>query len=162
MRRTTSGRKHNVEFLFPIVLFLIFSIAAISVILFAAGVYKREVEMAQEHYTTRTSLEYLTEKVHRSDAEGAVSVGTFCGADALILEDVESGGKYVTYIYCLDGSLRELYALKGADVDGAAGTAIIPLKDFQAEMTGDHFLTLSCTDTEDRTQSAITAIRSGK
>ena len=39
MRRTTSGRKHNVEFLFPIVLFLIFSIAAISVIFLMHAFY---------------------------------------------------------------------------------------------------------------------------
>ena len=112
MLHSSTNRKHSIDFLFPIILFLVFAIAAISVILFAARVYQREVDSARKNYNTRISLEYLTEKVHRSDSMGAVKVGSFGGSDALILEDITSDGqaRYVTYIYCLDGALRELYA----------------------------------------------------
>ena len=164
MARISTGRKHSIDFLFPIILFLVFAIAAISVILFAARVYQREVESAQKNYNTRTSLEYLTEKVHRSDAQGAVGVGSFGGGDALVLEDSSDDGdaRYVTYIYCYEGGLRELYARKGEDVDPSAGTEIIPLQEFHAELAGDHLLRLTCTDADGSSQSTLAAIRSGK
>ncbi len=164
MLHSSTNRKHSIDFLFPIILFLVFAIAAISVILFAARVYQREVDSARKNYNTRISLEYLTEKVHRSDSMGAVKVGSFGGSDALILEDITSDGqaRYVTYIYCLDGALRELYAGLNEDVDPSAGTSIIPLEAFRAEQAGEHLLRLSCTDADGLTQSTLVAVRSGK
>ena len=163
MPRSSAKKKtHSVDILLPIVLFLIFSVSAISVILFAASVYKREVAAAEENYDTRTSLEYLTEKVHRSDASGAVSAGFFGDIPALILDDAASEGKYCTCIYCLDGSLMELFMKKGADVDPYAGTVILPLKDFRAELLRDRLLRLTCTGADGQTQSALIALMSGK
>lgn len=162
LRTAVKKRKHSVEFLFPIVLFLVFAVSAISVILFAARVYKKEVGNAQANYDTRTSLEYLTQKVHRNDISGSVYTASFGDIPALVLADAASDGAYRTYIYCLDGSLMELYTKEGAAVDPYAGTRILPLLDFKAEKAGDRLLRLTCTDADGKTQSALIALRSGK
>jgi len=162
MNRASLNRKHAVDLLFPVILFLVFSVAAISVILFAAKIYQSGVESAKMHYAARTSLEYLIQKVHRSDADGAVSVSSSEGHDMLILKDTGSSGtgSYRTCIYYADGALRELYTREGLMPDKGSGTAIVELSDFSVKMLSGHLLSLSCTDTEGHQESALVQIRS--
>ncbi len=160
IKSSASDRRARIEFLFPIVLFLVFALSAITVILFAARVYREEVTRSQQHYTTRTSLEYLTQKIHRSDMNDAVYVSSYDGHSALVLLDRTSDAGYETIIYCADGFLRELYTRKGSTFDAGAGSEIIALAGFDVELINDHLIRLSCTDQNQQTESALVQIRS--
>lgn len=161
MRQKTVSRRHSIEILFPIILFLVFAVTSIAVILFAARSYKRQVERSDADYEIRTSLEYLMQKVHQSDTEGGVLVTTFHGQSALLLKDTESEGSYCTYIYCDGSALRELYMRSGANIGPEAGTEVLPLSGFTAEQISEHLIRLTCTDENNRTDSTLVAVRSG-
>ena len=100
-----------------------FFILALSLALSAAGVYRQTAAAADENFAQRTGLSYLTNQLRRADRENGIARGSFGGSDALILTD-EAG--YVTYIYCYEGSLRELYTDPEASLGPADGTELLP------------------------------------
>lgn len=135
-------QSHSIEVLFPAVLLLLFATLAIMVVIFSAKTYQHMAERASENYTTRTALNYVTQKVRHNDVQNHVLINTFDGHKALILQ----GDGYATYLYAYDGSLYELYLLDGAEASAASGTAVLDLSSFDANWAEDRLLHISCTD----------------
>ena len=79
-------RKHMIDLLFPIALFFVFALSALTLVLFAARVYRSTTENSSLQYTSRTGLSYISEKIHQNDGNGAITLGSFDGCDALIME----------------------------------------------------------------------------
>jgi hypothetical protein len=150
------------DILFPLLLFAVFAIIAVSVILFSARVYKHSVDLAERNYSINTARAYILQKIRKNDTLGAVSAGQFGGTDALILSDTEEDGLYETCIYLYEGSLRELYQKKGANTDPSAGTPVLALDDFSVKDETGGLLRISCTDPDGNTQSFLAAVRSGQ
>ncbi len=164
MRKTMPNHKttkHHIEILFPVILFSIFALAAITVILFAARIYKHGVDEAARNYSARTSYAYVSEKIRRSDAGGVIGTESFNGEEVLSISDPEHDD-YVTYIYLYDGSLRELYMRRDAEVLPETGTEILPLSAFSAEDLGSGLIRLTCTGEDQTSVSGLIAVRSGK
>ena len=154
-------KSRPLDILFPLLMFAVFAIIAVSVILFSARIYKHSVDLAERNYSINTARAYLLQKIRKNDTLGAVSAGQFAGTDALILSDTEEDGLYETCVYLYDGSLRELYKKKDADADPAAGTPVLELNDFSVKDETGGLLRISCTDTYGNTQSFLAAVRSG-
>jgi len=157
MSRKNGG---SIELMFPIILLVIFTVSAISVVLLAAETYRHIVRSAQQNYDTRTALEYVTEKVRQSDSADAVSVGTFDSRNALILEQTIDGTVYRTYLYESGGQLCELYLKDGTEATAASGTPVMSLSSFQAQQVSDHLLAITCTDSQGASASSYIAVRS--
>ncbi|MCB6585629.1 DUF4860 domain-containing protein, partial [Streptococcus gordonii] len=69
---------------------------------------------SESGFNTRTVLSYVTEKIHQSDQNQAVSIGTFDGLPSLVIElTYDNDQTYVTYIYEDNGILRELFIQDG-------------------------------------------------
>ena len=64
-----------IEFVFPILLFLIFTLAALFTILFAAQIYQKVVDNSSINYSANTALSYVSEKIRQADVEDGVEVG---------------------------------------------------------------------------------------
>ena len=79
-------RKHMIDFLFPVALFFVFALSALATILLAARIYQDTTEHSALNYTSRTSLPYISEKLHQNDFDGTVSLGSFDGCDAIVME----------------------------------------------------------------------------
>ena len=80
-------RKHHIiDILFPISLYFVFTVSALTVLLLATNVYRITTENSALNFNANTSLSYITEKIHQNDTEGAVSIGSFDGHQALILK----------------------------------------------------------------------------
>ena len=84
--RFHTKRKHMIDYLFPIALFFVFALSALTVLLLAARIYQSTTENSSLNYTSRTSLSYISEKIHQNDMDGKVTIGSFDGCDALIME----------------------------------------------------------------------------
>ena len=128
-------RKSHIEGLLVLVLFGVFAICILAVLLTGAGAYERLVERQQSTYAERTVPQYIATKVRQSDAAGAVSVGDFCGVEALELKDFPGEEEYVTRIYCYDGYLRELFADASGNFEPEDGERILEAEqvDFSLE-----------------------------
>lgn len=114
--RFQSRKHHIIDILFPISLYFVFTVSALTVLLLATNVYRTTTENSALNFNANISLSYITEKIHQNDTEGAVSIGSFDGHQALILKQHYNDTEYVTYIYVSEGNLMELYTKSSADV----------------------------------------------
>jgi hypothetical protein len=105
----------------------VFLFLSVGLVLLGSSVYRHVVADSQENDRMRTTLSYIANQVRRSDVAGNVRVGKFHGQDALLLLQDLDGIECVTYLYCWEGSLRELFVEKGYELEPEAGLALIPL-----------------------------------
>ncbi|MCF2680611.1 DUF4860 domain-containing protein [Faecalicatena contorta] len=158
--RLQTKHKHMIDFLFPVALFFVFALSSLTVVLLAAGIYQSTTEDSALNDTARTSLSYITEKIHQNDTKGMVSLGTFDGCDALVLQQTYNDENYYTYIYAYENELKELFIKDGANATASDGKAILQVKDFSIELVNDQLLKFQCVDKNDRTASVIVGLRS--
>ena len=121
----------------------LFFLLAMGIALFGSRIYRGAVRTADANDVRRTALSYLVNQIRRNDTAGGVRVGSFDGLDTIVLAD----GGYVTYLYCLDGQLRELYMEAGADLAPEAGLPVLPA-DSLAVTVGGGRMTLTVTDAD--------------
>ena len=67
-------QRHMIDFLFPVALFFVFALSALTVILLATQIYRSTTENSSLNYTARTSLSYISEKVHQNDSRQSISL----------------------------------------------------------------------------------------
>ncbi|MDD6232441.1 MAG: DUF4860 domain-containing protein [Frisingicoccus sp.] len=158
--RLQTKHKHMIDFLFPVALFFVFALSSLTVVLLAARIYQSTTEDSALNDTARTSLSYIAEKIHQNDTKGMVSLGTFDGCDALVLQQTYNDENYYTYIYAYENELKELFIKDGANATASDGKAILQVKDFSIELVNDQLLKFQCVDKNDRTASVIVGLRS--
>ena len=142
--RFQSRKHHIIDILFPISLYFVFTVSALTVLLLATNVYRTTTENSALNFNANTSLSYITEKIHQNDTEGAVSIGSFDGHQALILKQHYNDTEYVTYIY----------------VDVGSGKVILPLQSLDMEMSQSDLLHLTCIDAQGHTVASYISIHS--
>lgn len=154
-------REHRlgIDFLFPALLFFLFSAVSLCVVILAASVYERTVRSADRGYELNTAMEYVSEKIRQSDEAGAISAGVFDGCDSLILRQAYGGQTYTTYIYAYDGTLRELFLKDGASAPASAGTELIEASDFQAHILSETLLQIQFTSKNGEQRNTILSPR---
>ena len=153
-------QRHMIDFLFPVALFFVFSLSALTVILLATRIYKSTTENSSLNYTSRTSLSYISEKIHQHDS-GTISLGTFDGCDAIVLGQEIDGTVYYTYIYSYRNELKEIFLKDGADTDASAGQTILKVQNFSIEQAADGLFACECTDEAGQKAKAFVGVRSG-
>lgn len=159
--RFQTQKKHMIDLLFPVALFFVFAISALTVILLATNIYQKATESSSLNYTSGTSLSYISEKIRQNDVNGEVELGKFDGCDSLILTQNIDDGLFYTYIYVDNGNLKELFVKDGVDASATAGTVIMPVDEFTMEQISDGLLKFTCTDTDGEKSSTIVGVRSG-
>lgn len=137
---------HTVDRLFVLVLFCVFALAVLLVLVLGAQSYGGSVRRAQEGYNGRTALSFFATKVRQYDGAGSVELCRFGGGEALCLRETVEGTSYLTYLYCYDGALRELYCEEGLDLAPEDGTELLPLEELRLEETDRGLLRATCTD----------------
>ena len=155
-----SQKRHAIDFLFPVTVFFVFTISALTVILLAARIYQSTADDSQRNYTSGTALSHITEKLHQNDLEDSMFLDELDGTQAVVLRQETEDAFYLTYLYVWDGQLRELYIKEGTPLSPSAGKSILPIKEFSAEETENRVITFHCTDTSGETASAVYTIRS--
>ena len=159
-------RRHMIDFIFPLALFLVFTLSALTLILLAAGIYQSSTESSAQQYTARTALAYISEKIHQNDESGSIYLGNIDECDALIIDQIYDAEIYHTYIYAYgytygnEQSLKELFIKDGAEASAADGRTILEIRDFSMEQLSDNLFQFECTDTKNNTISTIIGIRS--
>ena len=161
MHRNTKG-KHMIDFLFPIVLFFVFTLSALTILLLAANIYRSTIDSSTMSDNSRTSLAYISEKVLRNDSIDSVSVGTLDGCDALILKQVSNNETYYSYIYAYDQELKELFLKKDTKASADSGKTILKIKDFSIEPLSENLIRFQCTDSNGNASSVIVGLKTNQ
>lgn len=158
--RFQTKQKHMIDFLFPVALFFVFALSALTVILLAARIYQSTTESSSLNYTARTSLSYINEKIHQNDCDGAVYLDEFDECRALVMEQSHNNERYYTYIYIYGQELKELFIKEGVDATASAGRTIMEIQDFSMEEISENLLKFSCVDNTNTKASTIVSIKS--
>ncbi|MBQ7360281.1 MAG: DUF4860 domain-containing protein [Lachnospiraceae bacterium] len=158
--KQTKAHNHIIDFLFPIILFFVFTISAVVVILLATRIYESTTTASSLNNVSRTSLSYVSEKIHHSDCKAFVSVTEIEGTDALALYHQDDKEGYTTYIYYHDGALKELFIKNQIEPALNMGNAIAVVSDFLVEQIEPDLYRLSCIDANGRSVSTVVGLHS--
>lgn len=153
-------RRHMIDFIFPIALFFVFALSALTLILLAARIYQSTTESSSLQYTARTGLAYISEKIHQTDGDGSIYLDSFDGCDALVMEQTYGEDTYLTYIYACGQNLKELFIRKGVAASADDGRTILEIKDFSMEQISDNLFQFNCTDMKNTASSTVIGVRS--
>lgn len=153
-------KRHIIDLLFPIALFLVLAVSALFLVILAANVYQKSVAWEESNYTNRTCLSYVTEKIRQNDVNGGIEIGTFDGKPCLILRQNFGESFYVTYLYSYEGQLCELFTQEGASMHAADGQKILEIRDFKVTEQEEGIFRISCTDENGQETVTYAAVKS--
>ena len=130
--RLYQDSRHSSQLIFTISLFLLYVIMAILVILCGANVHEQVHENSMMNNNIRTSISYIREKIHQGDMHGNISSSHIAyndnPLDVLSITSTYDLRDYITYIYCHDNQLYELFTSADAAFTPTAGTALTDIK----------------------------------
>lgn len=107
--RYKAAKRHTIDFVFVLMLFLIFSISSLAVVYIGSQVYSSTVETMDDKFNQNVVMDYLIEKVRQTDAENCINVENANGTDVLCLHEKYEDKDYTTYIYEDENKLKELF-----------------------------------------------------
>lgn len=150
--------QHHIDALIALLLFGVFAACVLAVLLTGAGAYRRLTLRDQEAYTQRACTQYIATKVRQADGVGAVAVEDAQGIPALVLGTDE---EYITYIYCYDGWLRELYTWSQQPMSPEDGLELVRAEGLDLSLE-DGLLTVRVTGAQGREDTLLLSLRSGE
>lgn len=139
--------KSNTDFLFLLVLFAVFLLCALIVVTLGSRIYQKTVSDAEDRFSARTAMAYLTEKFRQNDVRGSVSLQTYEGTRLIVFSSAVGQQVYHTYLYFQDNRLKEYTA--GADTAFSFdyGTPVLTLSGFRVtEENGTFSFWISCSE----------------
>ena len=160
-KMAAEGRRHSLfELLLMLFLLFIFAASALIVVVIGADVYSNINHNMDSNYDLRIPLSYVSNKIRQADREGAVSLQTKEGTTVLVLQSVQNGSNYETWIYEYEGYLYEVLYEQGQGLGLEAGTPVIPVNGFSMKMEADNLLTLTANDASGKRLDLRLALRS--
>ena len=135
-------KKHSVQLL-PVLLLAVFLLLAVLTAMRTAACYKKVLDRS-DRMDRSTALTYITEKVRQNDTAGALRIGTIGDCQALVICQGDEI-LYDTYIYCYDGSLRELMIKRELTPAPEMGRSLLPMDLLELTLE-DGLLRIRCTD----------------
>jgi hypothetical protein len=133
---TRTPIRHHLDGLLVLLLFGVFAACILLVLLTGADAYQGLTQRDRASFDRRTAAQYLTTKVRQGDRQGAVWVEDFQGQDALVLAQEVDGKRYLTRIYCQDGTLRELFSAQDAQLSPEDGEEILQADELRLSLDG--------------------------
>ena len=131
-----AAREHSVSGAFVFLLLGVFAVFSTLLVLLSAQLYRVTMEQTQDHNDQRVLGSYLMNVVRGNDVADAVYVARMGETDALCFVLEAEDGCYVTYVYCWDGMLCELFAEAGEEFVPEYGETICPAQAFHPSLDG--------------------------
>lgn len=102
----------NVEMQYLLLLAL--SLCGILMVFTGGKIYEKISRRRTEQYSSGVALHYIANQVRQNDGEGRIKVLEIEGTSVLELRQSFDGIPYTKWIYCHDGSIRELLTRQGS------------------------------------------------
>lgn len=125
MKRETSRPSGSIDFIFSMLLFLVFILCSVFTILIGSRVYSNIRARNDAAFYSDTALSFITNKVRQSDRADSVEVRSIDGESVLVLSSDYSGVLYETWVYTKDGVLLELFSERGSGLSTEDGLPIM-------------------------------------
>lgn len=145
--------RYLMDFLFTLVLFLLFTASALIVVQVGANIYQSTVESMTSNYDVRTSLTYITQKIRQNDNVDSIYISKIQGKEALVITQTIDDREFQTWIYHDDDSLKELFTEKGNPLYLDDGREIMSLANLAMTCDNSGIYTFTTTDDKGITSS---------
>lgn len=154
-------KRTRISDLFPILLFLIFTLCALGVVLISAQLYRSIVNRSGSVLDADIASNYMIEKFRSHDEIGKIEIAEFNGHDAVKLRQNRYGEAFVTCIYAYEGYLREIYVKEDElnSCDAGSGEAILEVKDMNIEKLTDNILKFNFVGTDNNISNAVISFK---
>ena len=139
---------NGMESVFTFLLLGVFAAACLFLTVLGARVYRNGAGAFTQHNTDRILSSYIRSMVRGMDQEGAVTVETVDGVEAVCITEHYASGDYVTRLYCSDGKLREWFSNADHAFIPADGTPICDAAGMTADLS-DGLITAQIREKED-------------
>lgn len=156
--KPTASKKHIIDLLFPIILFMVLAVSACMVIALSVKIYENTVEHSYRNHQARIALSYISEKLHQTDSSSMIELESWETGNVLTIRQIYHDDTYYTYLYFYDHTLRELFVREGVTFSLSDGKEILDLKDFSIEIADKGLLYAACTDYEGQTSDSYISI----
>jgi len=161
--------KHEIDTLFLLLLFTLFTGCILLVLLLGASSYEEIVKRDAAAYDARTGVQYIAAKVRHSDEAGHIQAGSFSdpadiSADnmpTLYLKMSAGGEDYYTKIYYYDGYIREVLCPEDIVLDPEAGQEVLAAASFSVAQEGS-LLQVTIAEENGEEHSLSLSVRSGE
>ena len=154
--------QHTIDVLFPIAIFFVFSSTALLILLLAANIYRSAISCSNTTFAQTTALSYISEKIRQYDSGGSnqIYLDEFDGCEALAISQTYGTVSYTTYIYALDGDMKEIILVDGVIASAQSGTTILHLKSLDMFQLAEGLFQFTCTAEDGSNDSIIIHLRS--
>lgn len=157
-------KRHVIDMLLPLSLFLMLAASSLFVMVLSAGIYQHNVESRNANYDNRLCLSYITEKIRQNDKDAEIHVSTFDGLSALSIERTYAPGSvYTIYLYFdeEEGALYEAFvpSSQAASMDRSAGEKILEIASVQMAEEDNRSFYIFCTDASGQEASTHVSLR---
>ena len=150
--------QHHIDALAALLLFGVFAVCVLAVLLTGADAYRRLTQRDQIASDRRACVQYVATRVRQADSEGGVTVEHADGMDLLVLG---AGEEYVTYVYCYEGWLMELYIWSGEPMVPSDGWQLMEMEDMKLSLE-DGLLSVDITTPQGEADNLLLALRGGE
>ena len=140
-----------------ILVLAVFALGILGVLLGSAGAYQRLVQRDRETSDSRSATQYLATKVRQAAFPGGIQVLPFGDGDALRFPET-GDGSFVTWVYCYDGWLMELFCASGSGMLPQDGEKVLPAQGLEAGLV-EGLLTVTVIDGAGRRQAQMLTLR---
>ncbi len=153
--------QHSISGFAALAVAALFALCVLSALLAGIGAYRCLAQEGQESYACRTCAGYISAKVRQSETGAALTVESFDGTPALVLEETVEGAAYITQIYCWDGWLMELFSAQDAELAPEDGERLLPARSL-IPREQDGLLEVVVTDGYGNESSLVFSLRGGE
>lgn len=161
-KMNSSASSQSTVFLFSMLLLLVFILCSVFTILIGSRVYENIRARDNDAFYSDTAIGYVTNKVRQSDQAGFVDVRDIDGCRVLVLTSAVGDDLYETWIYTLDGRLKELSSFKDSGLTVADGLDIMECPPLDFSMDEDSGKLRISLEAEPSAMVARLLLRSGK
>ena len=146
MRSKSGG--HAISGAFVFLLLGVFAVIATLMVLLCARAYRSTVDATAVHRDKRIIQSFVRNTLRAEDEKNAFGIAEIDGITALtITNDWGEDDTYVRYLYCYEGTLRDLYIGAADTFEPSFGEEICPAGSFAANLTGN-LVTVEMTDVD--------------
>lgn len=125
---------HSLQRLLPVLVLALFLLLAGLTVVRSAAAYQKILGRS-DRLDRAMALTYIAEKARQNDAPGALRLGQIGDCQALVITQGEAV-LYDTYIYCYEGSLRELMIKRELTAEADMGRCLLPMEGLELEPEG--------------------------
>lgn len=147
MREKSGG--HAMSGMFVFLLLGLFALFSTVLVLLCAQAYRNTVDQTAMHRDQRIIQSFMRNTLRAEDADNAVGTAKIGDIDALTIVSDFDGDIYVRYLYCYEGTLRDLFIGEEDIFRPEYGEEVCPAASFSADAQ-DGLVTIEMTDTDGR------------